>query len=113
MRAKHFNSNKTRYELLPVEALAEVAKVMQFGAEKYGRDNWRKGMPWLELVGSILRHIFAWLCREDNDAESGLPHLAHAATDILFLLTYALLNIGIDDRVKSEQDDDYTYSYEG
>lgn len=110
VQAKHNSKGKTRFELLPIEALAEVAKVLQYGTVKYGRDNWWNGMPWLELAGSALRHIFAWLMREEHDRESGLPHLAHAATNILFLLTYTLHSIGTDDRVVNGDIDGNTYS---
>ena len=93
-----FDIGKVPLELLPVEALIEIAKVMAFGAEKYGRHNWRKGMAWSRLVGAILRHLFAWMLGEDKDPESGLSHLAHAGCDLLFLLTYELKELGTDDR---------------
>lgn len=86
--------------MLPPEALTEIAKVLAFGAEKYGRHNWRKGMAWSRLLGAILRHLFAWMQGEDKDPESGLSHLAHAGCDILFLLTYELNALGTDDRYK-------------
>lgn len=95
-----YDNGKVPLELLPVEALTEIAKVLAFGAEKYGRHNWRKGMAWSRLVGAILRHLFAWVQGENKDPESGLSHLAHAGCDILFLLTYALNNSGTDDRHK-------------
>ena len=93
-----FDIGKVPLELLPVEALIEIAKVMAFGAEKYGRHNWRKDMAWSRLVGAILRHLFAWMLGEDKDPESGLSHLAHAGCDLLFLLTYELKELGTDDR---------------
>jgi hypothetical protein len=33
-----------------------------------------------------MRHVTDWWDGEKNDKGSGLPHLAHAACDILFLL---------------------------
>ena len=95
-----YDTGKIPLELLPPEALTEIAKVLAFGAEKYGCHNWRKGMAWSRLVGAILRHLFAWMQGEDKDQESGLSHLAHAGCDILFLLTYEINSIGIDDRYK-------------
>jgi hypothetical protein len=93
-----YDTGKIPLELLPPEALTEIAKVLAFGAEKYGRHNWRKGMAWSRLMGAILRHLFAWKLGEDKDQESGLSHLAHVGCDILFLLTYELNGIGSDDR---------------
>lgn len=95
-----YDIGKVPLELLPVEALIEIAKVMAFGAEKYGRHNWRKGMAWSRLVGAILRHLFAWILGEDKDPESNLNHLAHAGCGILFLLTYEINGSGMDDRYK-------------
>lgn len=96
-----YDTGKVPLELLPVEALIEIAKVMAFGAEKYGRHNWRKGMAWSRLVGAILRHLFAWMLEEDKDPESNLSHLAHAGCDILFLMSYELGGSGEDDRYKT------------
>lgn len=93
-----YDTGKVPLELLPPEALIEIAKVLAFGAEKYGRHNWRKGMAWSRLAGAILRHLFAWMQGEDKDPESGLSHLAHAGCDILFLMSYEINGIGEDDR---------------
>lgn len=75
-----------------------VAKVGDFGAQKYGQWNYKAGMPWMKLAGSIARHFFAWLSHEDLDKESGLPHLAHLVYDGLMLLDYSIRQKGVDDR---------------
>lgn len=69
------------------KALAIIAKVLDYGAERYGRDNYRK-VPGLEkrYPAAIIRHLFAHLRGEKLDPESGLPHLAHIACSVLFLL---------------------------
>ena len=36
------DASKVRYDLVPVDALREVAEVLTFGAEKYGDENWRR-----------------------------------------------------------------------
>lgn len=64
-----------------------------------GQENWRKGAPWREFAGSALRHLLKWLGGEDLD-ESGNHHLAHCATNVLFILTWVLRNEGTDDRIK-------------
>ncbi len=97
---KHFDEGKPRLELLPRQPLIDIARVLEFGATKYDEHNWCLGMPWLKLAGSVLRHFFAWLWGEDNDSESGLPHLAHAACDILFLLEYRHSCPELDNRYK-------------
>ncbi len=100
-KALKLDSDKVPLELLPFESLIEVGKVLAFGAQKYGRYNWRQGMEWTRLVGGILRHLFAWMQGEDRDPESGLSHLAHAGCGILFLLAYEIKSIGTDDRCVS------------
>jgi hypothetical protein len=97
---KKFDSGKVRVELLPEMALVEVAKVLAFGAEKYGVDNWRKGMAWRRLIGAALRHLWAWSTGVDRDEETGLSHLAHAACCVLFLIDYETRRVGTDDRFK-------------
>lgn len=105
MKTKSKNSGGTKYddgkprmELLPGPALREVAKVLTFGAKKYDPWNWQKGFSWGRLAGACLRHLFSWLSGEDNDPETGLSHLAHAACCILFLLDHTILDLGQDDR---------------
>ncbi len=91
---------KPRTDLLPPGALLEVSKVLGSGADRYGADNWRKGMAWRRLIGACLRHVFAFARGEDRDPETGLSHLAHAGCCVLFLLTYQLESLGTDDRAK-------------
>jgi hypothetical protein len=93
------DQGKLRLDLLPTEALEEVAAVLQHGAAKYGEHNWRLGTSWRRLIAAALRHIFAWLRTEDTDPESSLPHLAHAACSLLFLMTYSRYALGTDDRL--------------
>lgn len=96
---KH-DQEKIRLELLPTEALEEVAKVLTFGAKKYGDWNWAQGMSWSRLMGAAMRHLFAFARRESNDPETNLSHMAHLACCAIFLLTYQLKELGTDDRPK-------------
>ena len=77
-----------RFSLIPKGALAEIARVYGFGAEKYSPNNWRKGYAWSLSLDALYRHIVAFETGEDIDPESGLHHLAHAGFHILALLTY-------------------------
>jgi hypothetical protein len=95
------NRSKSRMDLIPGVALVEVGKVLAHGAQKYKPNNWRLGLSWSQTMGSILRHLAAFSEGEDLDPESGLPHVAHAACQILFLLTYVTTETGIDDRFTS------------
>ena len=44
----------------------EVAKHFEDGCEKYGEDNWRKGVPEWCYLDSAIRHYLKWR-RGDND----------------------------------------------
>lgn len=46
--------------LLPTEALRMASRRFEDGATKYGRDNWRKGIPLSRYVDSINRHLWAY-----------------------------------------------------
>jgi len=62
-----------------------AAEVFDYGCKKYAAWNWAKGMAWSIPIGCALRHIQADLYGEDNDPESGLPHIGHALCNIIML----------------------------
>jgi hypothetical protein len=84
---KH-DQEKPPLALLPGAALAEVAKVLGFGAAKYAPHNWRKGIVHSRLLSATLRHLAALADGERLDPETNLPHAAHAACELLFLLQF-------------------------
>jgi hypothetical protein len=94
-------SKPERFDLIPVGALREVARVYGFGAGKYADHNWRKGYAWHLSYAAALRHVTSFWDGEDLDPESGLPHLAHAAWQMLTLLQFQLDGLGTDDRFKA------------
>jgi hypothetical protein len=85
MTTKH-DTEKPRWDLLPLEAVAPIVDVLTFGAKKYAPDNWRTVPEWRRrYYAAALRHIVAWREGERIDTESGLPHLAHAGCCLMFL----------------------------
>ena len=80
------------------EVASLLVQIMEMGAEKYGDENWLKGMNWSRSFSAAMRHLEAHDSGQLIDDESGLPHLAHALTNILFLITYEQKGIGTDDR---------------
>lgn len=99
-----YDSGKPRMSLIPPDALVEVAKVMTFGAEKYDKNNWRKGISYERLLDAAERHIikFGSHLWEDVDEESGINHLAHAIVNLMMLLQFELEGRSkeLDDRYK-------------
>lgn len=92
------SATKPRLELVPFEAVEEIADVLTFGAQKYGANNWRRGARWGRYFAALLRHLFAWWRGEDLDKETGLSHLAHAGCCLFFLMTFTRNGWGSDDR---------------
>lgn len=96
--AAKFDSNKPPLSRLPKDSLELIAQVMAFGADKYGWNNWKKGMDHSRLLDASLRHIYKYTDGIDVDDESGQSHLAHAACNLLFLMYYKEKGLGNDDR---------------
>lgn len=76
-------TDKPRFELIPVEALERLAALYARGAQAYGEHNWQKGMPFSRVIASLLRHAFAYL-KGDRDED----HLAAVAWNAFALMAY-------------------------
>ena len=84
-QAERLNSGKAEYSLLDLKSLEPCVRVLEFGARKYSRDNWKKGMPREKIIDSMMRHLAALIDGEENDPESGLSHIGHIQCNALFL----------------------------
>lgn len=80
------DDGKLPWDLLPWDAVEEVVKVLQYGANKYEPRNWEKGIDSTRLFAALIRHATAWFHGQGRDLESNERHLAHAACCVLFLL---------------------------
>jgi hypothetical protein len=98
LRGEHKDDGKPAVQYLEPEFLEAVGRAMGYGAKKYAERNYRKGIAQSRLVGSVLRHLFAWMRREDVDPESGLPHLAHAGASLNMLMWMSIHRLDLDDR---------------
>jgi len=96
---KH-DQQKIRWDLVPYDAVNEIAKVLTFGAAKYEARNWEKGMDWSRAFGALQRHLTRWFHGQDTDKETRLTHLANAGCCLFFLLSWELRQVGTDDRPK-------------
>jgi Domain of unknown function (DUF5664) len=96
-----YDSEKPRTDLLDPIALEGLAKVLTFGASKYGAHNWRGGFNSSRLIAALLRHAFALMRGEDLDPESGLPHIDHLGACWMFLSNQMKTRQDLDDRYSS------------
>ena len=63
--------NKGLPSQMPMSALRAAARRFEDGAEKNGKDNWKKGIPLSRYIDSIYRHLWDFM---DGDQEE--DHLA-------------------------------------
>jgi hypothetical protein len=71
---------------VPPIIIEEIAKVREYGIQKYKkRDNW-KDVEIQEHYKAIYRHWIALQKGETYDKESGLHHLSHIACNCAFIL---------------------------
>lgn len=87
---KH-DSGKPQVDLIDPNFIIGMASVMSFGAEKYSRGNWQKGIQISRLISSLYRHFLAVQKGEIIDPESGLPHLWHIGANTM-MLNYMFTN---------------------
>lgn len=102
-QGKRYNEGKPRMDLLPWDALLELAQHFGLSTKKYPSRNWEKGIKWNEGVGaSLARHLAAWSSGEDVDpaSEHGAYHDVAILWNAAVMVAYRLRGIGIDDRPK-------------
>jgi len=87
MEGIKYDQEKLRYDLLPIEPLEEVVKVLMLGSKKYADNNWMKVEPYEKrYYSAALRHILSWRKGEIVDKETNLHHIAHAICCLMFIL---------------------------
>jgi len=114
MEALRYNYNKPQWSLVDFDSLEPLVRVLEYGEHKYsifcdekgntykgsditldqaksmqiissGRNNWKLGFSnKLRVLESLARHLFALMRGEENDPESGLPHIGHILANCMF-----------------------------
>jgi hypothetical protein len=97
-----YDQDKLPMHLLSTYSLEQMARVLQFGAQKYSAHNWRNGFAWSRPYSAAMRHLLAWNSGESVDSETGISHLAHAACCLMFLIELEKTHPQLDDRYKSD-----------
>ena len=85
MQADRFNAGKPEWSLVDFQSLEPMVRVLEFGAKKYSRNNWKKGLPINSILDSLMRHVIAYKDGEDLDPESGVSHIGHMMCNLMFL----------------------------
>lgn len=79
------DSGKRRLSLIEPQFINSLGDVITFGAQKYAPGNWRLCEDTSRYKDALLRHIYAYLSGEQQDQETCIDHLAHAACNLMFL----------------------------
>ncbi len=88
---RKFDSEKLRWDLLPLGLLKPVVKVLTLGARKYAPNNWKYvKQSRTRYYAAMMRHVEAHQSGQWLDVETNQPHLAHALCCLLFWFWHEL-----------------------
>jgi len=87
-KAIRWNRGKPRLSLICPHFAEDTARLLGEGEERYGRGNWKRGLPISEVLDSLKRHTAAIEQGEDTDPDTGLPHTSAIACNAMFLHHY-------------------------
>ena len=82
-----YDDGKPKLSLVPQQIIADIARVREYGVDKYGdKDNWRN-VSIDRYLDAALRHMSAMVSNgvDAVDEESGIAHYAHAACNLAFI----------------------------
>lgn len=81
-----FDQDKPKVNLVEPNFILGIAGVLTFGAKKYEESSWKTvNRAQDRYYAAAMRHILAYRKGEQFDKETGLSHLHHAATNLMFL----------------------------
>ena len=81
-----YDNGKVRMDLVPLECVESIAKVLTYGTNKYKENSWQD-LPdfWKRYKAALLSHLTAIDKGELIDKESGLYHIDQVLTNAMFL----------------------------
>lgn len=86
---KKTDAGKDRWELLPINQIQKVVKVLTDGAKRYGDNGWRSvDNPQERFYAAMMRHLYAWRTGDKIDKESGFNHMIHVICNAIFLAEF-------------------------
>ena len=104
---KKYDQQKPRFSLIPPISIIHIVNVLEYGAKKYGDDNYKHVEDsHTRYLDAMMRHyLWGEALDEQVDSESNLPHIAHMASCLIFILSKIPLRVANDPPVKAIQTD--------
>ena len=94
-KALRYNKQKRKWSLVHFKSLEPMIQVLEFGAEKYAPDNWKKPMDRKELLECLQRHVAALMDavtdQDKLDPESLIDHIGHVQCNAMFYAYHHLV----------------------
>ena len=90
--------SNVRYDLIPVQGITEVSKVLTEKLKKHEVNEWKYGISWTEVLSSLKKHLTEFELGNDY-TEEGLLHMAEVAANALILCEYYSIYPPGDDRI--------------
>jgi hypothetical protein len=85
------DKGKPRWDLLPMQALRPVVRILTKALDKYpAPHNWQHVENHNRYWSALFRHLDQYYDGEQYDTETGESHLAHAICNLLFLLWFEI-----------------------
>ena len=78
------NEGKPKWSLVDYKSIEPMIRVLEWGSEHYGPNNWKKGLDPVEILESMQRHLAALMDGEELDKETNLSHMAHIQCNAMF-----------------------------
>ena len=80
------DAGKPKLTLVPQQIIFDIARVREYGLNKYGTSESWKSVDIQRYRDAAYRHFLAYLADPNGvDQESGLSHLSHLACNVAFL----------------------------
>lgn len=88
-----YDSDKLRWDLLPLKEIEDIVKVYTEGAKKYAPNSWQN-LPdgYDRYKAAMFRHLVEFEKGNEIDEETGCLHLAQVAWNAIAMLYYSKKN---------------------
>jgi integrase len=92
-QALRHNEGKPQWHLVHFPSLIPLVKVLEYGAQKYAPNNWKKGAPREQYLDCAMRHLAELMEGKEMDEESKQHHMGHVmANAMMYVYHYDAIN---------------------